>query len=690
MFYSETLLSKTGPLARVWLSANLERKLSKTHILQSNIESSVGAIVGQDQAPMALRLSGQLLLGVVRIYSRKARYLLEDCNEALMKIKMAFRPGDVNLPAGATAHTAAQLTLPDAITELDLLLPDPTLDLGDIGELPFDSDAHLSRRQIITLAEDSSQFLQESIEMEVGRRGPEGKDIGFGLQLDDLDLDVGDEAETPRPQRATPEVGRRELPARDFRDDLLSETMEVEYEPEAKRDEPEIGLAPPEEDLGLEFEPGIGFEGEIGLGEGDLTILGAPSEVSRASPVAPLQIEPPESVHEAPSIHDVPHFARDSSESPLSSARSSVVRDLEADLQQQGSFVDISYIDEALREPSEEPEEILAHRRQVRGRRVMVDSVTEIRAKQIKAQQEDRSRILIEPNFLPRDPGLLALLSLQKTRGFVQNVFYPKNIAPELASFLSPEFVRRMAELKRKREGEGEEAMERAEGPSPVKHPRLEIEEGEEEILPPPEDMEERARAEAAASPEEGAGDEMFEFPQPEPAPPMAMEEESFVGLPAPSSPAALPPLEEASPEPEVELPQVAQPLSQQTRAAVHLLREQFSEPLAKKQVVFQDLLPHESTTATDATKMFFEVLVLATKDAIGVKQDGGFGRIEISPKKALWGAWAEEKDEQQIQEEKEQQQEEENAKEGGEGQHRGREMVVGVGRTAAEGTAAA
>ncbi len=37
---------------------------------------------------MALRLSGQLLLGVVRIYSRKAKYLLDDCNEALLKIKM--------------------------------------------------------------------------------------------------------------------------------------------------------------------------------------------------------------------------------------------------------------------------------------------------------------------------------------------------------------------------------------------------------------------------------------------------------------------------------------------------------------------------------------------------------------------------------------------------------------------------
>lgn len=88
MFYSETLLSKTGPLARVWLSANLERKLSKNHVLQASVKDSVQAIVEPNQAPMALRLSGQLLLGVVRIYSRKARYLLDDCNEALIKIKM--------------------------------------------------------------------------------------------------------------------------------------------------------------------------------------------------------------------------------------------------------------------------------------------------------------------------------------------------------------------------------------------------------------------------------------------------------------------------------------------------------------------------------------------------------------------------------------------------------------------------
>jgi cohesin complex subunit SCC1 len=87
MFYSESRLGKTGPLARVWLASNLERKLTKQNVLQSDLENNVKDIIGQGQAPMALRLSGQLLLGVVRIYSRKARYLLDDCSDALTKIK---------------------------------------------------------------------------------------------------------------------------------------------------------------------------------------------------------------------------------------------------------------------------------------------------------------------------------------------------------------------------------------------------------------------------------------------------------------------------------------------------------------------------------------------------------------------------------------------------------------------------
>lgn len=45
------------------------------------------------QMKMALRTSGHLLLGIVKIYSRKANYLLSDCNEAFVKIRLAFRPG---------------------------------------------------------------------------------------------------------------------------------------------------------------------------------------------------------------------------------------------------------------------------------------------------------------------------------------------------------------------------------------------------------------------------------------------------------------------------------------------------------------------------------------------------------------------------------------------------------------------
>lgn len=37
---------------------------------------------------MALRMSGHLLLGVVRIYSRKVKYLLDDCDDAVVKINM--------------------------------------------------------------------------------------------------------------------------------------------------------------------------------------------------------------------------------------------------------------------------------------------------------------------------------------------------------------------------------------------------------------------------------------------------------------------------------------------------------------------------------------------------------------------------------------------------------------------------
>ena len=69
VFYATQILS-SGPLRTVWVAAHLDRQLKRQQIAEANITTSVDAIVSPD-APLALRLSGQLLLGVVRVYARK-------------------------------------------------------------------------------------------------------------------------------------------------------------------------------------------------------------------------------------------------------------------------------------------------------------------------------------------------------------------------------------------------------------------------------------------------------------------------------------------------------------------------------------------------------------------------------------------------------------------------------------------
>ncbi|EGG10161.1 uncharacterized protein MELLADRAFT_94547 [Melampsora larici-populina 98AG31] len=100
MFFAPDMLSKRGPLAKVWLAAHVEKKVSKTQTLQTSIPSTVTVILDPGSTstqsdgsapPLALRLSGQLLLGITRIYGKQAKYLLEDCSEASDQIRAAFR-----------------------------------------------------------------------------------------------------------------------------------------------------------------------------------------------------------------------------------------------------------------------------------------------------------------------------------------------------------------------------------------------------------------------------------------------------------------------------------------------------------------------------------------------------------------------------------------------------------------------
>ncbi|KAA8490893.1 Double-strand-break repair protein rad21-like [Porphyridium purpureum] len=113
MFYSSHILTKKGALSKVWLAAHMQHKLTKGMVTSVDVEQSCTSIV-QPEAPLALRLSSNLMLGVVRIYSKKTKYLLSDCTEAMAKLRTMLRPGagfewrdDDNVAAPYAAITLA-------------------------------------------------------------------------------------------------------------------------------------------------------------------------------------------------------------------------------------------------------------------------------------------------------------------------------------------------------------------------------------------------------------------------------------------------------------------------------------------------------------------------------------------------------------------------------------------------------
>ncbi|KAF3964259.1 hypothetical protein CMV_011430 [Castanea mollissima] len=86
MFYSQCLLSSKGPLGAIWVAAYFFKKLKKTQIAETNISSSVDKILQDELDVVTYRVLAYLLLGVVRIYSKKVEYLFDDCHKVLIKI----------------------------------------------------------------------------------------------------------------------------------------------------------------------------------------------------------------------------------------------------------------------------------------------------------------------------------------------------------------------------------------------------------------------------------------------------------------------------------------------------------------------------------------------------------------------------------------------------------------------------
>lgn len=187
------------------------RPFSSSHLPSDNI------IDPEDRIPLALRLSGQLLLGVVRIYLQKVKFLFDDCESVLEAIKQAFRTQALTLHAsekgGVTVHRAT-ITLPEHLMAgagLDpALLPlELNLELND-----FRADAvtkplgrPLDSRRAGSMDPSRTTNRRNSLTgLDFGARSPRGSlgafdddQDAFGLGDGDLGIELRDiEIETER------------------------------------------------------------------------------------------------------------------------------------------------------------------------------------------------------------------------------------------------------------------------------------------------------------------------------------------------------------------------------------------------------------------------------------------------------------------------------------------------------------
>jgi cohesin complex subunit SCC1 len=516
------------------------------------------------------------------------------------------------------------LMLPDVLTEGDNLEMPPLPDTAFLLSQDNDDSANRRRRAAshdINLAEDfgNSQYLQSSI-LEKNPYGDE--DLALDDDLD-LGLDLGLDITPTGKADISVEMGRDAPAPRPFGDDIGDSDLNIF----AKDGHSLIGERQHSVQVSIaDNDDGFRIVDE----DGDINMGGAEDFAIGDGPDAPLSTSA--------------GLTRGRiSESPLSDIDPNLERDLEAEHQ--------GYLDSTLFEPFDETEQSIKRNPTHRARKVKVlqaDNETVIPSAVIKAQQQDHSKILRPQSFIPRDPSLYALMEMQRNGSFVSNIISGARSAawaPELRGMLSLDAISKSRDLKRKRDSGIADMDEEDSGAH--KSPRLALNIGEEadfgdavadmgfeNVLAIDKSIIELADDGFQPQIEDEGFDVTLSRPQ--------SREGSDLGTPQPNFDETTAPLVH---------PADSGPVSIGTKHAVHLLRDCFGaeaehSPNKRKNasVLFQELLPETTTSKADATKMFFEVLVLATKDAVKVEQKEGMlgGPIRVRGKRGLWGSWAE------------------------------------------------
>ena len=498
--------------------------------------------------------------------------------------------------------SAAALTVADRIS--DPMMPD--LDPSLLDFRPMDIDFGSKKDDPLNW---NSQALSDPLSIEIGRHEPPRDERAEFDEEDmniDLDLDLGFD------DGPSIEIGRKGPPPRGLEDNLIVDEDKSERDL-GYNENTRSRLSSRVPSLIEDRDDEMPINGDMLLDEADDSLL--PVDNAPTGPPVPAD----------------PRLQR-ASQSPLSSVRSSVVRDFDA-----------TNIDDEREKASMQHAAHRAKKRKI----IQTDPETMLSSTQIKQQQEDRSAILKPASYLSRDPMLLNLLNMQKNGEFVSSIMgevRARGWAPELRGILSIEVVRKSGELKRKRDSDFADVGEEDATAETGNMPQLEI----------PEDDMYSAAAEGFGGVVDTAARELS-APIDLPADDGLLrahydggacmtgqedddDDEAVIDQFDDTTAPLLHPMEQGA-------------VSLGTKHAVHLLRDCFGSSLGgslsqqkNAKILFQQLLPEGTTSKADATKMFFEVLVLATKDAVKVDQadDTLSGPLRIRAKRALWGSWAE------------------------------------------------
>ncbi|CAE6446172.1 unnamed protein product [Rhizoctonia solani] len=220
MFFTPELLAKRDSgIGLLWMAATLGKtsigKLNRRNVLSANI-AKLCELVAEPAEPLALRLSSNLLVGVVRVYKVKHDIFLSEVTtcfttlkRTILEINAAESSAAINLTSGSVRPDTITLNIPEPGTAMELEMDfsnfawqdfmEPTLAASGRHSSPpgiTSQDFTGTQTQPQTQNERPPHTLDESYDF-LASNEPTGLDTGV-MDLDilgeDFDLGLGQDA----------------------------------------------------------------------------------------------------------------------------------------------------------------------------------------------------------------------------------------------------------------------------------------------------------------------------------------------------------------------------------------------------------------------------------------------------------------------------------------------------------------